>query len=156
MTPAIDLLNKQKIKFKIHHYQHDKNCASYGLEAAQKMQVKAEQVFKTLVVQLDNNSLVVSILPVSKKLNMKQVAKVCSVKKAQMADQEVVLRSTGYVLGGVSPLGQKKTLKTLIDNSALDFQSIYVSAGKRGLDIELNPTDLISLLNALPAELDQK
>ena len=155
MTPAIDLLNKQKIKFKIHQYQHDKNCVSYGLEAAQKMQVKAEQVFKTLVVNLDNNSLVVSILPVTEKLNMKQVAKACSVKKAQMADKEVVLRSTGYVLGGVSPLGQKKRLKTLIDSSALGFQSIYVSAGKRGLDIELNPNDLISLLNALPAELCQ-
>ncbi|WP_372880195.1 Cys-tRNA(Pro) deacylase [Psychromonas sp.] len=155
MTPAIDLLNKQKIKFKIHQYQHDKNCVSYGLEAAQKMAVKAEQIFKTLVVNLDNNCLVVSILPVTEKLNMKQVAKVCSAKKAQMADKEAVLRSTGYVLGGVSPLGQKKRLRTLIDNSALDFPSIYVSAGKRGLDIELNANDLISLLNAHPVQLCQ-
>lgn len=155
MTPAIVLLSKQKIKFKIHQYQHDPGCSSYGLEAAQKMDVKAEQVFKTLVVNIDNNSLLVCILPVTEKLSMKQVAKVCSVKKALMADKEAVLRSTGYVLGGVSPLGQKKRLKTLIDNSALDFQSIYVSAGKRGLDIQLNPQDLISLLDALPAELCQ-
>ncbi|MGB5444755.1 MAG: Cys-tRNA(Pro) deacylase, partial [Psychromonas sp.] len=139
MTPAIDLLNKHKIKFKVHQYQHDKNCDSYGLEAAEKMQIEAQRVFKTLVVNLDNNSLVVSILPVTEKLNMKQVAKSCSVKKAQMAEKEAVLRSTGYVLGGVSPLGQKKRLKTLVNSSALDFPSIYVSAGKRGLEIELNP-----------------
>lgn len=155
MTPAIDLLNKHKIKFKVHQYQHDKSCDSYGLEAAQKMQIEAQRVFKTLVVNLDNNSLVVSILPVTEKLNMKQVAKSCSVKKAQMAEKEAVLRSTGYVLGGVSPLGQKKRLKTLVNSSALDFPSIYVSAGKRGLEIELNPHDLIALLNAQVAELCQ-
>ena len=155
MTPAIDLLNQQKIDFKIHQYQHHKNVASYGLEAAQKIDVNPDQVFKTLVVNIDNSRLLVCILPVTEKLSMKKVAKVCAAKKVQLADKQAVLRSTGYVLGGVSPLGQKKTLKTLIDNSALDFQSIYVSAGKRGLEIELNPQHLIALLNACPADLCQ-
>jgi Cys-tRNA(Pro)/Cys-tRNA(Cys) deacylase len=148
MTPAIDLLKKQKIKFQIHQYEHDNNADSYGLEAAQKLDVAAEQVFKTLVVNVDNKSLVVCILPVSQMLSMKQVAKACLGKKAVMADKQAVLRSSGYVLGGVSPLGQKKRLKTILDSSALALQSIYVSAGKRGLEIALDPKDLMTLLNA--------
>ncbi|MFT6924967.1 MAG: Cys-tRNA(Pro)/Cys-tRNA(Cys) deacylase [Psychromonas sp.] len=155
MTPAVDLLNKHKIEFKIHHYLHDKNCDSYGLEAAQKMGVDAELVFKTLVVNVDNDSLLVCILPVTKMLNLKHVAKVCAAKKVQLADKQAVLRSTGYVLGGVSPLGQKKPLKTVLDNSAIGLPRIYVSAGKRGLDIALDPADLISLLNALNADICQ-
>lgn len=155
MTPAVDLLNKQKIQFKIHQYAHDKNCDAYGLEAVQKIGCAARQVFKTLVVNVDNENLLVCILPVTKMLNLKQVAKVCAAKKVILADKQAVLRTTGYVLGGVSPLGQKKRLKTLLDNSALALQSIYVSAGKRGLEIELNPTDLINLSNALNADICQ-
>lgn len=155
MTPAVDLLNKHKIKFEIHQYPHDKNCESYALEAVQKMGVDAQQVFKTLVVNVDNENLLVCILPVTKMLNLKKVAKVCAAKKVLLADKQAVLRSTGYVLGGVSPLGQKKTLKTLLDNSALALPCIYVSAGKRGLEISLNPTDLISLTNALNVDICQ-
>jgi len=155
MTPAVDLLNKHKIQFEIHQYPHDKNCDAYGLEAAEKMGVDAQQVFKTLVVNVDNENLLVCILPVTKMLNLKKVAKVCAAKKVVLADKQAVLRSTGYVLGGVSPLGQKKRLKTVLDNSALGLQCIYVSAGKRGLEIALNPTDLISLSNALNADICQ-
>jgi Cys-tRNA(Pro)/Cys-tRNA(Cys) deacylase len=155
MTPAVDLLNKHKIDFKIHQYLHDKNCDSYGLEVVQKIGVDAKLVFKTLVVKVDNDSLLVCILPVTKMLNLKKVAKVCAAKKVLLADKQAVLRSTGYVLGGVSPLGQKKRLKTVLDSSALALQCIYVSAGKRGLEIALNPMDLISLIDALDADICQ-
>ncbi|HEY7866766.1 MAG TPA: Cys-tRNA(Pro) deacylase [Psychromonas sp.] len=155
MTPAVDILNKLKIQFKIHQYLHDKNCDSYGLEAVQKMGVDAKQVFKTLVVNVDNENLLVCILPVTKMLNLKKVAKVYAAKKVALADKQTVLRSTGYILGGVSPLGQKKRLKTVLDNSALALQCIYVSAGKRGLEIALKPTDLISLTDALNADICQ-
>ncbi|GLS90016.1 Cys-tRNA(Pro)/Cys-tRNA(Cys) deacylase [Psychromonas marina] len=148
MTPATKLLKKQKIAFTVHEYSHDKNSESYGLEAAEKLGVEHHLVFKTLVVALDNSELVVAILPVAEKLSMKLVAKTFSAKKAQMANTEDVLRSTGYVLGGVSPLGQKKRLKTVINNSAFEAETIFVSAGKRGLEVELAPLELQKLLQA--------
>ncbi len=155
MTPAINLAKKHKIKHSVHQYEHDENAASYGLEAAQKMDTDPQRVFKTLVVSLDSDSLAVAIIPVQQKLSMKAVAKALGAKKVVMAEKEAVQRSTGYVLGGVSPLGQKKRLKTVLDESALAFTSIYVSAGKRGLEIELNPSDLIKLLQAKTALLAQ-
>lgn len=156
MTPAIDLIKKKKIHHQVHEYQHDSghNSAastgglSYGLEAASKMGVSAEQVFKTLVVSLDSKELVVAVIPASAKLNMKLVAKAAKAKKAMMADKQDVERSTGYVLGGVSPLGQKKRLRTFIDSSAQNYATIYISAGKRGLEIELTSQDLADLLSA--------
>lgn len=148
MTPATKLLKKQKVDFKLHEYKHDKSSACYGLEAVQKIGVDAQFVFKTLVVALDSGELVVAIIPVDEKLSMKLVAKIFNAKKAQMANKDDVLRSTGYVLGGVSPLGQKKRLKTVINNSALELERVFVSAGKRGLDIELSPTILQKLLQA--------
>ncbi len=148
MTPAINAVKKQKIPHSVHQYEHDPSHSSYGEEAAEKMGVSASQVFKTLVLSLDNQSLVVAIIPVSAMLSMKQVAKVFSVKKALMADVADVERSTGYVLGGVSPLGQKKRLKTVLDESAKAYDTIYVSAGRRGLELSLSPNDLCQLLNA--------
>ncbi|WP_158967519.1 Cys-tRNA(Pro) deacylase [Paraglaciecola sp. L3A3] len=142
MTPAINTLKKLKIKHQIHSYEHDENHASFGLEAAEKLNVAAQRVFKTLVVKLDSGALAVAVLPVDKMLSMKLIAKALSAKKAEMADKLEVQRSTGYVLGGVSPLGQKKRLKTVIDASAEQEQTIYVSAGKRGLEIELSSQDL--------------
>lgn len=153
MTPAIKLALKQKIPFQIHQYLHDKCSESYGLEAASKIGANPKQVFKTLVVSLDAGQLVVAILPVMKRLNLKLVAKVFAAKKAVMAEPSEVLRSTGYILGGVSPLAQKKRLKTVVDDSALDFATIYVSAGKRGLEIELKSSDLIALLSAACAAI---
>lgn len=153
MTPAIILLQQQQIAFQLHHYQHDPAVASYGLEAAEKLGVPAEQVFKTLVVQLDNKALAVALLPVNVQLNMKAVAKAFAVKKAEMAKAPDVMRSTGYVLGGVSPLGQKKRLATVLHKTAESFPNIYISAGRRALEIELAPTDLCRLLNAHYADL---
>ncbi|MDA7747115.1 Cys-tRNA(Pro) deacylase [Psychromonas sp.] len=147
MTPAIKVAEKNNIVFRVHQYKHDKKHASYGLEAAEKMNVAAELVFKTLVVAVDQQ-LVVAVLPVTEQLNLKAVANALGAKKAQMADKNDVLRSSGYVLGGVSPLGQKKLLTTLIDVSAELLADIYVSAGKRGLEIQLSPQDLASLLTA--------
>ena len=152
MTPATQLAKKHKIKHTVHEYQHDSGAIShgesYGQEAADKMGVSSAQVFKTLVVSLDNKELVVAVIPVSNMLSMKNISKSAKAKKAVMANKQDVERSTAYVLGGVSPLGQKKRLRTFIDSSAQNFETIFVSAGKRGLEIELNPKDLASLLAA--------
>jgi Cys-tRNA(Pro)/Cys-tRNA(Cys) deacylase len=148
MTPAIKLAKKAKIAHKIHEYKHDPSAESYGLEAAEKIGVEAARVFKTLVVDIGDKTLVVAILPVTSMLSLKAIAKAVKSKKAVMADKQDVMRSTGYVLGGVSPLGQKKRLTTVIDSSANDFATIYVSGGRRGLDIELSPADLQHLTMA--------
>jgi Cys-tRNA(Pro)/Cys-tRNA(Cys) deacylase len=156
MTPAINLVRQRKITHQVHEYPHDPAAASYGLEAAEKMGVAAERVFKTLVVSLDDGKLAVGIVPVSTLLSMKLIAKAAGAKKAAMADKPLVERSTGYVLGGVSPLGQKKRLPTYIDASAQGFATLFVSAGRRGLEIELAPGDLRALLDATFAPLNQQ
>lgn len=148
MTPAIKLAKKAKIAYKTHEYAHDSNVESYGLEAAEKTGVPAERIFKTLVVDVGDKKLVVAIVPVTAMLNLKAIAKAAKAKKAVMADKNDVMRSTGYVLGGVSPLGQKKRLLTVIDSSAQAYETMYVSAGRRGLEIELAPSDLKLLTNA--------
>ena len=155
MTPAINNAKQAKIAFTIHEYQHDASAESYGLEAAEKLGIDEKQVFKTLVVDLGNKQLAVAVLPVCAMLSMKQIAKAAGAKKAKMAEPSDVERSTGYVLGGVSPLGQKRSLPTLIDQSAEAFATIFVSAGKRGLEIELSPYALQSLVNGRFAELTQ-
>jgi len=155
MTPSINLAKKKKINYQVHEYLHDTTTTSYGSEAANKLKVSPNRVFKTLVVSLDNKILVVAVLPVSAMLSMKLVAKIFSGKKAVMASKEDVERSTGYVLGGVSPLGQKKRLNTVIDSSAIQFSTVFVSAGKRGLEIELSPQDLQELTKASLANVCQ-
>ncbi len=147
MTPAINTAKKSKINHTIHEYTHDPASQAYGTEAAQKLDIPENRVFKTLVVNFNTNEMAVGIIPVSSKLNMKLIAKAANEKKASMAVPADVERSTGYVLGGVSPLGQKKRLKTFIDSSAENHSTIYVSAGRRGLEIELNPVDLKNLTN---------
>lgn len=154
MTPAIKIAKQRRLDYQLHEYTHDSSAASFGLEAAEKLGVKAEQVFKTLVVETDAGTLAVALVPVDNTLNFKKMAKALSVdkvlpcKKVQMADPKKVARSTGYVLGGVSPLGQKKRLVTIIDISAKDQSTIYVSAGRRGLEIELPPSQLAETLTA--------
>ncbi|MEY8215331.1 MAG: Cys-tRNA(Pro) deacylase [Colwellia sp.] len=155
MTPAINIAKKSKVFYKVHEYTHDSSHESYGIEAAEKLGVEEVRVFKTLVVSVDNNELVVGIIPVSSMLSMKNTAKTLGAKKATMASKSDVERSTGYVLGGVSPLGLKKRLKVIIDSSAEKYSTIYVSAGRRGLEIELNPNDLRSLVNGTFSELCQ-
>ncbi|MBI9089596.1 MAG: Cys-tRNA(Pro) deacylase [Desulfobacterium sp.] len=145
MTPGIKSAKKAKIEYTLHPYDHDPNAASYGEEAAKKLGVAPEKVFKTLVVELDGSTLAVCVIPVTNQLDLKAAAKALGAKKAKMADKNHVQRSTGYVLGGVSPLGQKKRLKTVLHDSARTHGTIYVSAGRRGLDIELDPEDLKNL-----------
>lgn len=153
MTPAIQLAKKADISFYVHEYTHDPGHESYGLEAAQKMGVSPEQVFKTLVVALDTKVLAVAIVPVDRQLSMKQIARAAGARKATMAAAADVQRSTGYVLGGVSPLAQKKRLATFIDESARQFDAVFVSAGRRGLEIELKPEDLCQLTSGKFAAL---
>jgi len=153
MTPAVQIAKQQKISFTLHEYTHDSASSSYGLEAASKLGVPEGQVFKTLVISLDGKQLVVAIVPVAMKLSMKNLAKAAGGKKAVMAAPADVERATGYILGGVSPLGQKKRLKTLIDKSAKSYSTIFVSAGRRGLEIELSPDDLISLVKGAFSQL---
>ena len=155
MTPGINVAKKNKITHKVHEYDYDSSNESYGLEAAKKMGVPEARVFKTLVVSLDSKELAVGVIPVSSMLSMKRIARAAGAKKAAMATQSDVERSTGYVLGGVSPLGQKKRLKTIIDSSAKIHSTVYVSAGRRGLEIELCPDDLKDLVNGLLAEICQ-
>jgi Cys-tRNA(Pro)/Cys-tRNA(Cys) deacylase len=155
MTPAINAAKKNKISYHVHEYAHDAASESYGNEAAQKLGISSERVFKTLVVSVDNKTLIVAIIPVSSMLSMKLIAKAYGGKKVIMALKTDVERSTGYVLGGVSPLGQKKRLRTFIDSSAVQFTTVFVSAGKRGLEIELSPQDLQQLTQAKLAELCQ-
>lgn len=148
MTPAVVLLQNHAIPHQVLEYSHDPGSASYGQEAADKLGVPAQQVFKTLVAELDSQQLVVAIVPVTTTLSLKQLAKAASGKKASMADKTKVQRSTGYVLGGVSPLAQKKPLKTFIDEQAFTYTTIYVSGGKRGVELAINPQDLARVLNA--------
>ncbi|MEL7044431.1 MAG: Cys-tRNA(Pro) deacylase [Pseudomonadota bacterium] len=156
MTPGITAAQKAKIAHEIHEYAHDTSSESYGLEAAEKLGVPAERIFKTLVVSLDGRKLAVGVVPVQTTLSMKLLAKAAGAKKASMAAKADVERSTGYVLGGISPLGQKRRLPTILDASALRYSTIYVSAGRRGLEIELGPEDLAGLVGGVFAEISQK
>lgn len=137
MTPAIDLLKKAKAVYQVHSYSHDPKAASYGLEAADKLKLEPALVFKTLLASSEKGELLVAVVPVVGSLDLKALAHVAGVKKADMADPQVAQRATGYLLGGISPLGQKKRLRTFIDDSALRYPSIFVSAGRRGLEVEL-------------------
>lgn len=144
MTPAIDLLKKAKASFQIHSYTHDPKAASYGLEAAEKLKLNPAQVFKTLLVSTERHELLVAVVPVVGTLDLKALAQAAGVKKLDMADPQQAQRSTGYLLGGISPLGQKKRLPTFIDTSAQAWPTVFVSAGRRGLEVELAATVLAS------------
>lgn len=153
MTPAVNYLKKQRADFTLHRYQHDPKHPSFGLEAAEKLNFEPDRVFKTLVVQIDNQELVVAIVPVNRQLTLKALARHLKVKKIAMADGKAVESATGYVLGGVSPLAQKKRLRTVIDESCQRWPSLLVSGGRRGLEIELTPAALIALCRAESASI---
>lgn len=142
MTPATKQLDQAKVPYRLHRYEHDPKAESYGTEAADKLGLDPARVFKTLLAASETNELLVAIVPVNGKLNLKNLASAAGVKRAAMADPAAAQRSTGYLVGGISPLGQKKRLRTFIDSRATGFESIYVSGGRRGLEIELAPTDL--------------
>ena len=152
MTPATKLLKANKIEFSIHEYEHDANVKSFGLEAAEKLNLRVEEVFKTLLVT-DEKNYFVAILPVHHQLNLKKVAQAVGAKKLKMSDPKDAERLTGYLVGGISPVGQKKRLKTVIDQSAQQLEKLYVSGGKRGLDIGLKPQDLAKVLSATFADV---
>jgi Cys-tRNA(Pro)/Cys-tRNA(Cys) deacylase len=148
MTPAIRAAEKAKVAFDVVQYAHDPSAESYGLEAAAAMGVPPEHVFKTLVVLGDGGRLAVGVVPVSRTLDLKAMADAVGSKRVAMADAAAAERSSGYVVGGISPLGQRKSLPTVIDASATSLARVYVSAGRRGLEIALAPTDLARLTNA--------
>lgn len=152
MTPATKLLKANKIDFSIHEYEHDANAKSFGLEAAEKLNLRVEEVFKTLLVT-DEKNYFVAILPVHHQLNLKKVAQAVGAKKLKMSDPKDAERLTGYLVGGISPVGQKKRLKTVIDQSAVQLEKLYVSGGRRGLDIGLKPQDLAKVLSATFADV---
>lgn len=155
MTPAINLLKKLKCEVKIHKYEHDTNCKDYGNEAVTKLNLNPNQVFKTLIIELTPKEFIVCILPVSKKLSLKDVAQNFGVKKATMANKDEAQKISGYLLGGVSPFGQKRVLRTLLDESANSFNTIFVSGGQRGLDIEIKPKDVEAILKAKVCKITQ-
>ncbi|MDH4554595.1 Cys-tRNA(Pro) deacylase [Pseudomonas sp. BN417] len=142
MTPAIDLLKKAKAEHKVHAYTHDPKAPSYGLEAAEKLNLDPARVFKTLLAATEKGELLVAVVPVAGSLDLKSLAHAAGAKKAEMADPNQAQRATGYLVGGISPLGQKKRLRTFIDSSARAFPSIHVSAGRRGLEVELSADTL--------------
>src|SRR5690606_37855546 len=137
MTPAIDLLKKARASYEVHSYSHDPKAASYGLEAAEKLGLEPARVFKTLLAVTDKDELLVAVVPVAGNLDLKALAQAAGAKKTEMADPSAAQRATGYLLGGISPLGQKKRLRTFIDVSAQAHPTIFVSAGRRGLEVEL-------------------
>ncbi|AIZ31931.1 Cys-tRNA(Pro) deacylase [Pseudomonas sp. K1(2024)] len=137
MTPALDLLKNARAEHRVLSYEHDPKSASYGLEAAEKLGLDPQQVFKTLLACSEKGELLVAVVPVVGTLDLKALAHAAGVKKCEMADPAAAQRATGYLVGGISPLGQKKRLRTFIDASAQQFDSIHVSAGRRGLEVEL-------------------
>jgi Cys-tRNA(Pro)/Cys-tRNA(Cys) deacylase len=146
------LLSKQKVAHRVHAYGHDPRAESYGAEAAAALGVDPSRCFKTLVATVDG-ALTVAVVPVAGSLDLKALAGAVGGKRAAMADPALAERTTGYVRGGISPLGQRKRLPTVVDASAHGHETVYVSAGRRGLEIELAPADLVRLTGATVASI---
>jgi Cys-tRNA(Pro)/Cys-tRNA(Cys) deacylase len=156
VTPAVKALERAGIRHRVHAYAHDPRAASYGLEAAHALEIAPERVFKTLVARDEKGRLVVALVPVAGQLDVKALASACGSKRMGMAEPSDAERATGYVVGGISPLGQKRRLPLWLDRSALAFSTIYVSAGRRGLEIELAPRDLLELTGGQTADIARK
>jgi Cys-tRNA(Pro)/Cys-tRNA(Cys) deacylase len=146
-TPATVALTRAGVAFTLHEYTHDPGAASYGLEAAEQLGLDPRAVFKTLLADVDG-ALAVAVVPVAGQLDLKALAGVLGGKRARMADPAAAERSSGYVVGGISPFGQKRPLPTVLDEEALTLPRIYVSGGKRGLDLGVDPADLVRVLTA--------
>jgi len=154
MTPAVVALTKAGIDFTLHEYGHDRAAESYGLEAAEKLGVDPDQVFKTLMANLDG-LLVVGIVPVTLMLDLKALARALGGSRAAMADVADAERATGYVAGGISPVGQKRAHPTVLDESAELHDTVFVSGGRRGLDVEIAPADLVEVTGAIIADISR-
>ena len=152
-TPAIVAAERAGIAFQVLEYTHDPGAESYGLEAAAALGVAPEAVFKTLIAAVDGTKLAVAIVPANTRLNPKQFAIAAGGKRADLANPADAERATGYVIGGISPLGQRRRLPTVLDQSALAHPTIYVSAGRRGLELALAPADLVRLTGAVVAAI---
>jgi Cys-tRNA(Pro)/Cys-tRNA(Cys) deacylase len=148
MTPAVRAAERAKVPFRVLEYTHDPAAESYGLEAARVLGLDPASVFKTLVVRTDAGRLAVALVPVSATLDLKAAAHALGARRLEMADVKEAERATGYVVGGISPLGQRKALPTVIDASAAALPTIHVSAGRRGLELALAPADLVRLCRA--------
>ena len=153
-TPATTALTRLGVAFDVHPYDHDPAAVSYGLEAAAALGVPPAQVFKTLLVASDSG-LAVGVVPVDRQLDLKAVAAALGLKKVAMAQPADAERSTGYVVGGISPIGQRKALPTVVDASALRLDRVYVSGGRRGLDLSLAPADLVTVTAAAVAPISR-
>ena len=151
-TPATVALTSAGIDFTLHPYEHDPRTESYGLEAATALGVAPERVLKTLLADVDG-SLVVAIVPVTGQLDLKALARALGGSRASMADPALAERATGYVVGGISPIGQKRRHRTVVDESALTHDRVFVSAGRRGLDLGLAPADLVAVTEAVTARI---
>lgn len=154
-TPATVAAAKAGIAFTLHPYEVDPDASNYGEAAADALGVSHDQIFKTLVAEVDGN-LTVAVVPVAATLDLKALASAAGGKRAVMADPKVAERTTGYVVGGISPLGQRRRLPTVVDDSASGLATLYVSAGRRGLQIELAPADLVRLTGAVTAEIARR
>lgn len=154
MTPAIVLLEREGVVFEVHEYDRGDELHDFGREAADALGLSQDQVFKTLLISVDGErDPVVVIVPVSCTVSMKAAAAAVGAKKATMCDPTIAERVTGYVVGGISPLGQRRALRTVLDESVELFDTIYVSGGRRGLDVSVDPYDLLRLLDATVAPL---
>ena len=151
-TPATVALTRAGVSFTMRAYHHDPRAESFGLEAAEALGVAPERVFKTLLATVDG-TLIVAVVPVSGQLDLKALARAVGGRKAQMADPGAAERATGYVVGGISPIGQKRAHATVVDTSALDHETVLVSGGRRGLDLELAPGDLVVITAAITAQI---
>jgi Cys-tRNA(Pro)/Cys-tRNA(Cys) deacylase len=151
-TPATALLDKQRVVHALHSYEHDPRHESYGMEAAEALGLTPGRVFKTLVAEVDGK-LAVGVVPVTAQLDLKAFAAALKGKKAKMAEVTAAERATGYVAGGISPLGQRKRLPLVLDVSAQDFDTVFCSAGRRGLEVEIAPADLARLTSAVIAPI---
>jgi Cys-tRNA(Pro)/Cys-tRNA(Cys) deacylase len=155
MTPALRVADHAGVKYEVLEYAHDAAAASYGLEAAAALGLPPTVIFKTLVAKIDGRVLAVGLVPVNRELDLKALAAAIGGKRAEMAPIAEAERATGYVAGGISPLGQRKRLPTVIDETAVALDRVCVSAGRRGLQIRLRPTDLIALTDATVARLSR-
>ena len=151
-TPATVALTRAGVPFTLHEYAHDPRAASYGLEAADALGLDPARVLKTLLAQVDGR-LAVAVVPVSGQLDLKALARVLGGARAVMADPAAAERATGYVVGGISPIGQKRTHPTVLDESSLSHPTVFVSAGRRGLDLELAPAELVRVTGAVIAPI---